>query len=150
GPTVVNAATTFSYSLVVTNIGPSTAAAATVTDTLPAGFTFVSASDGGTAAGGVVTWNLADMAVGTRTLTVTVTAPAEPVTAARNDAAIASPSDTNPANNADFVLTDVLGVADLSIVKEAEQAGAPGSDCAVYADENILYTLTVSNAGPST
>src|SRR5690606_6609269 len=56
----------------------------------------------------------------------------------------------NDANDGDFSDVDIIGVADLSIVKSAEQAGAPGSDCAVYADENILYTLTVTNSGPST
>src|SRR5690606_23615573 len=136
----------------VTNAGPSTAETVTVVDTLPAGFTFVSATAGGVEGpAGVVTWNLTNVAPGTLpALMVTVQAPNEPVAGARNQATVDSPSDNNDANDGDFSDVDIIGVADLSIVKSAEQAGAPGSDCAVYADENILYTLTVTNNGPST
>ena len=53
-----------------------TAEGVVVTDTLPAGVTFVSASGGGTHSGGVVTWNVGALTVAagqqSRTVTVTV------------------------------------------------------------------------------
>jgi len=57
GPPAVNAATSFNYTVTVTNHGPSTAASVVITDTLPANATFVSASGGGVLASGVVTWS---------------------------------------------------------------------------------------------
>ncbi len=56
GPATVTQRQNFSYTLTVANSGPSTAAAVVVTDTLPAGVTFVSATGGGTVSGNVVTW----------------------------------------------------------------------------------------------
>src|SRR5207247_2302766 len=56
GPATVGAAQTYSYTLTVTNNGPSDAASVVVLDTLPAGVAFVSADNGGAEAGGVVTW----------------------------------------------------------------------------------------------
>lgn len=50
------------YSLTVaSHLSSEAVAGAVLTDTLPAGETFVSASDGGTASGQTVTWNLAEL-----------------------------------------------------------------------------------------
>jgi uncharacterized repeat protein (TIGR01451 family)/fimbrial isopeptide formation D2 family protein len=56
-PAVVNSGGTITYTVTVRNNGPATAANVVVTDTLPAGSSFVSATGGGTQALGVVTWN---------------------------------------------------------------------------------------------
>ena len=61
--------------MTITNVGNTTATGVIATDVLPNHTTFVSASDGGTFANGVVTWNIASLAAGatvTRTVTVTV------------------------------------------------------------------------------
>jgi uncharacterized repeat protein (TIGR01451 family) len=50
------------YEITVSNTGDGTAKNAVLEDMLPAGLVFVSATDGGVAAGGKVTWNLGDMA----------------------------------------------------------------------------------------
>ena len=78
GPATVNAGQSFSYTLAVANNGPSAAATVVVTDTLPAGVTFVSATAGGTLSGNVVTWPaIASLASGaSQGYSVTVTAPA--------------------------------------------------------------------------
>ena len=78
GPATVNAGANFSYSLTVANAGPSAASAVVLTDTLPAGVTFVSATGGGTVSGNVVTWPaIASLASGaSQGYGVTVTAPA--------------------------------------------------------------------------
>ncbi|MCC7534581.1 MAG: DUF11 domain-containing protein [Deltaproteobacteria bacterium] len=64
---------TVTFSITVTNAGPSVATNAVLTDTLPAGTTFVSATDGGTFAGGIVTWMLGHLGRDeSRTVSVTV------------------------------------------------------------------------------
>jgi expansin (peptidoglycan-binding protein) len=61
----------------VTNFGPSGASSVVVTDMLPLGVTFVSASGGGANTSGVVSWSLGTLANGqVSNVTVTVTAPA--------------------------------------------------------------------------
>src|SRR5262249_57897159 len=57
GPDSVNAANDIVYTITVTNQGPSLATSMVVTDTLPPGVTFVSATGGGTTnASGNVFW----------------------------------------------------------------------------------------------
>jgi uncharacterized repeat protein (TIGR01451 family) len=56
GPATVAAGGAITYTITVRNLGPDAAMGVLVVDTLPAGAAFVSASGGGTAAGGVVTW----------------------------------------------------------------------------------------------
>ena len=63
------------FTLSYKNDGPGVALGAVVTDTLPPGTTFVSATGGGTLAGGTVTWTLGDLpsgASGNVTFTVTL------------------------------------------------------------------------------
>jgi uncharacterized repeat protein (TIGR01451 family)/LPXTG-motif cell wall-anchored protein len=70
---------TYTYGINVTNAGDGIARNAVVTDTLRDGLEFVSASNGGTASGQTVTWNLGDIAPGQSvdlTLDVRVARPA--------------------------------------------------------------------------
>lgn len=93
------------YTLLVTNAGPSTANGVTVTDVVPAGMTFVSAnSTQGTCSGTVtVTCNIGTMnslATATVTLVLTPTAPAD----YSNTATVAAAeTDPNLANNTSTV-----------------------------------------------
>jgi uncharacterized repeat protein (TIGR01451 family) len=67
GPNSVEAGTTIDYQLSYGNSGNAAAAATVIEDTLPAGTTFVSASDGGaetTPGSGIVRWDLGTLAVG--------------------------------------------------------------------------------------
>ncbi|MBN2377790.1 MAG: DUF11 domain-containing protein [Sedimentisphaerales bacterium] len=50
------------YEITITNKGDGDARNATMTDTIPSGMTFVSATDGGTFANGKVSWNLGTLA----------------------------------------------------------------------------------------
>src|SRR5579885_2247823 len=77
GPASVLAAANFSYTITVTNMGPSTAAGILVTDTLPAGVTFVSATGSGTTnVAGQIVWPSMSLTNGGSTnFTLTVTAP---------------------------------------------------------------------------
>src|SRR5207237_7382796 len=72
-PATATTGTNFSYTLTAKNNGPSAATGIVVTDTLPAGVTFVSASSGCTNASGTVTCNVGSLASGaSATFTITV------------------------------------------------------------------------------
>jgi len=99
-PTAVNRGTTVTFTLSVTNLGPATASSVTVTDTLPAGLSFVSAtSSQGTNANnaGVVTCALGSM-TNTTSATVTVQAIAAVAGSWTNTATVSS-STVDPANS---------------------------------------------------
>ena len=131
------------------NAGPQTADAAVVTDTLPPGVTFVSATPTtGTAthSGGVVTWNLGNVDPDdpVRTLTVTVKVNPQTTGSLVNSAAVASATaDPDAGNNLASSTTAVTAVANLTLTKT-------DSPDAVIAGSNLSYTLTLGNSGPST
>ena len=76
-PASVFAASNLIYTISVTNFGPSSAAGVVVTDTLPAGVTFVGASGNFVTNGGVVSWSLGTLTNSQVTnLALTVAAPA--------------------------------------------------------------------------
>ena len=147
GPATVPAAQSFSYTLTVANSGPSTASAVVVTDTLPAGVTFVSATGGGTVSGNVVTWPaIASLAGGAgQGYAVTVTAPATG-TLLNIAASTSTTADPSPANNdgsapGSRVTTGVIEVADVVTAKTGPAT--------VIAATNFSYAISVQNLGPS-
>jgi len=144
-PDPVNAAGTLTYTLAVSNAGPSTATALVVTDPLPATVTFLNASGTGwscSQAAGIVTCNRATLTVGAApAITINVTAP--PGGALSNTASVsAAELDPNAANNSDTEATGLTLLADVSLVKTdgPDPVGAGGT---------LTYTLAVGNAGPS-
>src|SRR5262249_29834858 len=141
-PATVGAGQQFTYTLSVHNGGPSDATGVSVTDPLPTGVTFVSASTGCTNASGTVTCTVGALANGANaTATIVVTAPnnATPLT---NTATVAgSPTDPNTANNTASATTTVTASADLSITKTAPTSVTVG--------QQFTYTLSVHNGGPS-
>jgi conserved repeat domain len=97
--------TPITYTLAVSNLGPSQASTVSVVDTLPAGSTFVSASGTGWTCNnvaGVVTCTVATLPVGAAPV-INLTFNAPPVASAgtlSNTATVSSATtDTNPANN---------------------------------------------------
>jgi uncharacterized repeat protein (TIGR01451 family) len=138
--------------MVVTNNGPSGATNVEVVDTLPAGLTFDSATGGTVTAptGGnqTVIVNVGSLASGAST-TVTITANVEQSAAANltNNAVVRSTEstngfDTNTANNSANETTAVQSNIDLQITKT-------DSVDPVVAGNSFVYTLIVTNAGPS-
>ncbi len=99
GPGYVFAQSNLTYSITVSNAGPDAASSMVVTDSLPEGVTFVSATGGGVNNSGVVTWSLGTLASNaTASVTVTVTAPVSG--SLTNTASVGSDApDPNPANN---------------------------------------------------
>ena len=100
GPAIVTPLTNYTYTVTVTNPGPSTASNVVVSEALASTLTFVSASAGGTYLAGVVTWPaVASLAKGAATnFTITVRSPLSGTLT--NTASSTSPTtDPNPANN---------------------------------------------------
>ncbi len=109
-PDPVSTGGTLTYTISVTNAGPDPATAVSLVDTLPtSGFTLTSASPGCTAAAGIVTCDVGDLATGaTATLVITGTVDCALSTGALLDnvAAVSSQAvDPDPSNNSVAVTT---------------------------------------------
>ena len=131
------------YTLTVANHGPSNAPSVVVSDTIPSGTSFVSASGGATFAAGVVTANLGTINSGTNasvTVTVTPTTTGSLIsTASVSSAAI----DLVLGNN--MVITAVIAsnpVADLAVRVSATPEP-------VLFSSNGVFLITVTNRGPN-
>ncbi len=125
------------FTLNVTNSGPSSAQAVQVTDALPAGLTLVSASSA-SYVGNV--WTVGDLAngAGASLDIVAQVTDAAPIT---NTATVTSAThDPAPADNNDSVTVDVPQ-ADLTLAKSVDDA-TPNQG------QNVTYTLRLSNNGP--
>ena len=91
------------YSIGVSNAGPAAAGGVTVTDVIPAGATFVSAtpSQGSCSGTTTVTCSLGTISSGgAATIALTLTAPSTPGPVSNTATVTSSNTDTNPANNA--------------------------------------------------
>ena len=97
GPLIASPGATVTYKVEYTNLGPAKASGATLTDTIPAGSTVVTASPGFSVSGGVVTWQLGDVMVGetgSKTVTVKVPSSATPGSVLVNTAEFTAPLTT--------------------------------------------------------
>lgn len=147
-PDPVVAGNQLTYTILVTNAGPSTATGVTVTDVLASTLTFVSGtSTVGTVANnaGTVTGTIGTLASGA-SATVTLVVAVAPTArgAISNTASVTgTETDSNTANNSSTTSTTANGNVDLSIAK------ADSTD-PVVAGNTLTYTLTVTNNGPST
>jgi len=136
-----------SYTLTVSNAGgAATSGTVTVSDTLPAGLSYVSATGTGWtcgAAGQTVTCTRADaLAAGASYPAITLTAAVASNSALSltNTATVSGGGQTNTSNDSSSDPTTVNGVSDVTITKSHTGNFAQGQSGATY-------TLTVSNAG---
>jgi uncharacterized repeat protein (TIGR01451 family) len=156
GPSSVTAGTNATYTITVTNNGPSAAQGVVLSDALPAGSTFVSmtqtaGSDSFTFAqsGGTVTETAgANVAPGSSdTFSLVVFCPTSLANgAAFNDTASVSASNPDPdtTNNSATVNGTVVNNnpnADLSVTVSGPASANEG--------DTVTYTITLTNAGPS-
>jgi uncharacterized repeat protein (TIGR01451 family) len=143
-PDPVVAGTQLTYSVTLENFGPSEAQSVVATDTLPAGVTFVSTSGCDNDPSGLPTCDLGTIAPGTsRSYTVTVVVDPDRQGVHTNTVAVDSDTtDPDPSNNSASEDTTVVAEADLSVTKS-------DSPDPVVAGTNLVYNLTVANAGPS-
>lgn len=140
-PDLVRVGDSLTYTLTISNAGPSVAANVVVTDTLPLTVNF-SAAPGCNESNNVVTCGIATLNSGaTETITIVVTPTIAGVLT--NQAVVSSTaSDPNAGNNQAGATTTVNPKADLVISKSDEPA-------TVVAGETLTYTLTITNNGPS-
>lgn len=146
----VLAGTNLTFSVTATNAGPSNATAVSISDTLPAGTTFVSATQtSGPAftcghAAGTITCTAATFDAGaTATFDFVVTVLPGTSGLLTNTVAIAaSTPDPSAANNSSTSITTVSSSADLAVIKTAPPAAAVLTD--------VTFSVTLTNLGPST
>ena len=141
------ATSNLTYSVSVTNYGPSTAANVLVTDTLPANSVFLSstASQGTVAVNGsVLTWRIPSLAKDAHASLSFALLPSVPGLITNTAVVSSSTSDLNPEDDIDInVLTVQSPTADLAI----DLVGAPNP---VISGNNVTYSITVTNLGPAT
>jgi uncharacterized repeat protein (TIGR01451 family) len=149
-PATVNAGSDLTYTLNFSNAGPGTAVNVAVTDAVPAGTTFVSASvtsgsGWSTNTAGPIVFSKASVPSGeTVTFQIVVNVPAATAggTIIHNSAsATADTSDPTPATSSTD--TTVIAQADLALTK----TGSPTPD--VIAGNQITYTIGLTNSGPA-
>ena len=141
-PVLVGGRVTYTHT--VENTGPSTATGVSLSDTLPAGVTFESATSSQGACSelaGMVTCALGVLANGA-SANVEIEVTPQAAGTITNQASVTSTlNDPDPEDNTTSTETTVDPVADLSIT----QSDDPDP---VVSGELLTYTLTVQNAGP--
>jgi uncharacterized repeat protein (TIGR01451 family) len=154
GVTSVDAGGSTTYTLAVSNSGPSDAIGATVADTFPAAIASTSwtcvASALSSCTAGPAAGNINDVvtvrAGGTLTYTVIANVSGAASGSLINTATVTAPggtTDTNAGNNSATDTDTINPVADLSITKtDGVTTGVPGM--------SVTYTIVASNAGPAT
>ena len=144
-PDPVKAGETLTYTVDVTNNGPSAATSVEVTDTLPAATAFVSASGTGwtcSEAGGTVTCGRDSLAVDeTSRIAIEVTAPSQAGRIANTVSVTAAEPDPDASSNQATVETDVINPR----IGIAKSAGPP----TVNGDGtfDVVFTFTLENLG---
>ncbi len=135
------------FTIQLSNSGPSPASGVVVTDQVPAGMTFVSASPSvGTVAngGGTVTWTVGSLAIGatpTLQLTLKVSQSAAGLAQVTNTASVTSSTvDTNPTNDSATAIVGPIVSAGIEVTKTAS---APS----VEQGGQVTYAYTVTNSG---
>ncbi len=140
-PASAGAPGTVSYTITVSNAGPSPAQSVSVTDPTPAGLTFVSTTGDCTTA---FPCQLGSLAAGaTKTIVATFSVPdayAQPTIV--NSASVASTTDDPaPGNNTASSTTSVSHAADLSLTMQAPASAVRGG--------TVTYAVAVGNNGPA-
>ena len=140
------------FTITVSNAGPDAATGVAVQDILPAGLAYVSDNGGGAYVPGTGVWSIGSIAnAGSASLQITATVNATGTTSnyAQVSASGAFDPDSQPNDDStdeddDDTQNVVVGAAsDLSLDKSVD-------DATPAVGQNVVFTLTVSNAGPDT
>src|SRR5207245_777900 len=141
-PDPVAAGSHITYTISYSNTGNANATNTVISDTVPANTTFVSATGGGTLAGGVVTWNIGALNAGVSgsvQMVVKVNSPLANGTIIHNNTYSITSTQAGPVAGADDTTT-VTSAPILAISK----TDAPDP---VAAGSNVTYTISYSNTG---
>ncbi len=140
-PASAAAGAPISYTLNVSNGGPSDAADVTLNDALPAAFIIDSITAPGWSCtpGATVTCTMAQLGASAAVTIAGHTAPSTPAQTLTNNADVSA--STDPTTHSASASTVLTTRADLSVTKTAAGPPVPGMD--------ITYTIVVTNAGPS-
>ncbi len=130
------------YTVVVQNIGPSTAHSASVSDGLPAGVTVIALPQSCTVINQTMTCALGDVEPGDIvTIAYTVELPLAGGTFTNNATATSTTPSADPSHASDSTTNAVVPVADLEVSKTASTDHAKIGD-------TVTYTVTITNLGP--
>ncbi|SMP32316.1 isopeptide-forming domain-containing fimbrial protein, partial [Algoriphagus winogradskyi] len=133
------------YTIAISNTGNAQVTSVLVTDELPEGVSFISASNGGSVENGVVTWTIPTLASG-ETIKVEIVVMAagnlSPGTLISNTAKVSSPDVPESPIESDPEVVRVRSDFNLVINKVANQNTA-------LAGSDLTYTITVTNTGES-
>ena len=148
-PAALVAGQTATYTLRVANAGPGSAKSVTVTDSIPAGLTLLSATGTDWSCAEVaptITCTRPTLAAGASaspiTVTVAVGEEASDAGSVTNTATVSSETpDPDPSDNTSTIQTPLDRSADLAITKGHDGNAVPG--------QTITYTVGVRNEGPS-
>jgi uncharacterized repeat protein (TIGR01451 family)/uncharacterized repeat protein (TIGR02543 family) len=153
GPSAATVGENITYTIVVHNSGPTAAQSVVVTDTLPEGTTFVSATPAGSCsqANGVVTCNLGALQVNgdvTITITVTVTTPG---TLINSSSGTSSTPDPNGGNNSSSTTTTATQTYTLTVTRIGDGTVTSsiggifcGAACSATYNSGDVVTLTAT------
>ncbi|MDI6050572.1 hypothetical protein QLS31_12090, partial [Flavobacterium sp. XS2P24] len=138
-----NVGDTVTFTLTASNAGPSAATGVNVTDLLPSGYTFVSATTAaGTYTSGTGVWSIGSLANGA-SATLSITATVNATGSYANMATIsANEADPAPGNNTSTSTPVPVPQANVSVSKTVNNTTPNVGD-------NVTFTLTASNAGSS-
>jgi uncharacterized delta-60 repeat protein/uncharacterized repeat protein (TIGR01451 family) len=135
------------YSLTLTNYGPSTATSIVVTDALPVGMVYVSGSPSlGSVSNsaGLVTWTISSLATNAVASLALVVQANDTGTITNSAEVTTGSADLNPDDNTASAVVDVVSpTADLAI-------GLFDAPDPLLLGGYLTYTITVSNLGPAT
>lgn len=143
GPATVIAGETVTYTLTITNVGPSNAVGVIVTDPTPAGLEIVSNAGDCTTTFPCALGTLPPGA--SRTITsrfVVPVGPGAPDIITNSAAVSSSTADPKPVNDASTVQTAVVSVVDVAVAKSVDNPTPNLGDV-------VTFTVTAANAGPS-
>jgi len=144
--TTVNYLQNVVFTLTAHNAGPNDATGVTVTDKLPAGLKFISATGSGTYNAATGVWTVGSLANGA-TAAISIAAQAITSNTKLTNTAVINPNtaanenDLNTTNNQANVTVTVNPASDLSITKTVSNANPK------YL-QNVTFTLTAHNNGP--
>jgi len=133
------------YTLTVTNNGNNDATGLAVTDSLPAGVTYLSDSGGGSYNSGSGLWTIGNLANGANTfLNISATIDSGTAgTSISNTASLSAIDQLDPVSGNDSSAASLtVQKADLAITKAVDNSGPNEGD-------TINYTVTVNNNGPN-